>query len=96
MSKRNGRPEARVMQPSEFYDRLASRYHEIYADWGRSMAGQAAQLDWIIRAHTKGPAHTVLDASCGVGTQALGLAPEFPGTTRGMCRGGRANGGHHS
>lgn len=62
------------MKPADFYDQLAPRYHEIYADWRRSMARQAGQLDQIIGTHAERPRQTLLDASCGIGTQALGLA----------------------
>jgi SAM-dependent methyltransferase len=62
------------MKPSDFYNQLAPYYHEIFPDWSRSIARQATQLRRIIRTHCKAPRHTVLDASCGIGTQALGLA----------------------
>lgn len=60
--------------PQTFYAGLAPLYHLIYPDWEGSIARQAAALDAIIR-ETWGPgARTVLDAACGIGTQALGLA----------------------
>jgi len=52
-----------------FYDDLADEYHLIFADWEASIARQAAILRGLL-----GDARTVLDAACGIGTQALGLA----------------------
>jgi SAM-dependent methyltransferase len=57
-----------------FYDELAPFYHQIYPDWEASIARQAAALDGIIRQEAGGPAGRVLDVSCGIGTQSLGLA----------------------
>jgi SAM-dependent methyltransferase len=57
-----------------FYDELAPYYHLIYPDWEFSIAFQAGVLDEIIRQELGGPAHRVLDVSCGIGTQSLGLA----------------------
>lgn len=57
-----------------FYDDLAADYHEMYADWKASVRRQALALDALIR--SKGAAGTtrLLDCSCGIGTQATGLA----------------------
>ncbi|MET9504166.1 class I SAM-dependent methyltransferase [Streptomyces sp. NPDC006622] len=53
-----------------FYDGLADDYHLIYADWEASVRRQGAALDALI-----GQDHAVvLDCSCGIGTQAIGLA----------------------
>ncbi|MFD9822758.1 class I SAM-dependent methyltransferase [Streptomyces violascens] len=57
-----------------FYDELAPDYHLIFADWDASMAYQAKTLDELIRPHLGAGPHTVLDCSCGIGTQAIGLA----------------------
>lgn len=57
-----------------FYDDLAPYYHWLHTDWEASLTRQAAVLDAVIR-ETCGPgAQQVLDAACGIGTQALGLA----------------------
>ena len=58
----------------DFYARLTPLYHLIYPDWEASMQQQAATLDSIIRENWGTDAHSVLDVSCGIGTQALGLA----------------------
>jgi SAM-dependent methyltransferase len=59
---------------SDFYDRMASLYHLIFPDWNESIERQAGQLTSIIRERWGPGCRTVLDVSCGVGTQALGLA----------------------
>jgi glycine/sarcosine N-methyltransferase len=57
-----------------FYEQLAADYHLIYADWDQSIERQANALDRLIRAFHGGPPLAVLDCSCGIGTQAIGLA----------------------
>ncbi|MFF7446470.1 MULTISPECIES: methyltransferase domain-containing protein [unclassified Streptomyces] len=57
-----------------FYDELAADYHLIFADWDASMARQATVLDSLLRGHPGPGSRRVLDCSCGIGTQAIGLA----------------------
>jgi SAM-dependent methyltransferase len=59
---------------NDFYDRLASLYHLIFENWQESIDRQAGQLSGIIHDRWGDGAKTVLDVSCGIGTQALGLA----------------------
>src|SRR4029453_9309187 len=56
------------------YDEIATLYHLIYRDWNAVIVQQAAALDAIIRQHVGQPPRSILDVSCGIGTQALGLA----------------------
>jgi len=57
----------------EFYDDLAPLYHLIHQDWPASVRRQGAQLAALIQAEW--PARRrMLDVSCGIGTQAIGLA----------------------
>jgi len=70
---------------ARFYDQLAADYHLIYADWDASISRQGRALDALIQtelgidgasAGASGGASTgasVLDCSCGIGTQAIGL-----------------------
>ena len=60
----------------DFYDGLAPEYHFVYGDsWDEAVAQQGATLGRLI--HDARPdAVTVLDCSCGIGTQAIGLARE--------------------
>jgi SAM-dependent methyltransferase len=58
---------------SSFYDQLAPFYHLLYPDWRASMRRQGEQLSTVIATEWPG-AKNVLDVSCGIGTQAIGLA----------------------
>jgi SAM-dependent methyltransferase len=58
----------------QFYDALAPHYHLIFGDWKRSVLRQAGVLDGLIRQRKGPPPLSVLDCSCGIGTQAIGLA----------------------
>jgi SAM-dependent methyltransferase len=58
----------------DFYEQLSSNYHLIFADWQKSVLRQAMVLDRLIRSQMRQFPLTVLDCSCGIGTQAIGLA----------------------
>ncbi|MEU3371105.1 methyltransferase domain-containing protein [Streptomyces sp. NPDC006660] len=59
----------------DFYDQLAEDYHLIYADWSLSVSRQGNALDALVRRYLDGAEPLeVLDCSCGIGTQAIGLA----------------------
>ncbi|MFF7617727.1 class I SAM-dependent methyltransferase [Streptomyces lavendulae] len=60
-------PETSV---AHFYDELADDYHLIYSDWDASIRRQGDALDALIGQDRA----AVLDCSCGIGTQAIGLA----------------------
>lgn len=62
------------MGVDDFYDQLSPFYHLIYADWDASVRRQASELDSVIRELWGSRVRTVLDAACGIGTQAIGLA----------------------
>ncbi|WP_263102211.1 class I SAM-dependent methyltransferase [Kitasatospora sp. DSM 101779] len=57
-----------------FYDGLAADYHLIYADWEASVRRQGAALDVLLADRLGAGPADVLDCSCGIGTQAIGLA----------------------
>ena len=58
----------------DFYDGLAADYHLVYGDrWDDAVASQGAALDALIRG-ARPDARDVLDCSCGIGTQAIGLS----------------------
>jgi SAM-dependent methyltransferase len=59
---------------SAFYDRMAGLYHLIFRDWDESIERQSGQLAEIIKERWGASARTILDVSCGIGTQAIGLA----------------------
>jgi len=59
-----------------FYDGLAADYHLVYGDrWDEAVLRQGASLARVIR-DARPDAVTVLDCSCGIGTQTIGLALE--------------------
>ncbi len=65
--------QKKMTNTNQFYARLAPLYHLIYPDWDKSIQYQARMLDTVIR-EIWGDASSVLDVSCGIGTQALGLS----------------------
>jgi len=56
------------------YDEIANLYHLTYEDWDAAIEHQAAALDQVFRRLVGVAPLEVLDVSCGIGTQALGLA----------------------
>jgi SAM-dependent methyltransferase len=58
---------------NQFYAGLVPLYHLIYPNWEASVQRQAGMLDSVIR-EGWGDVSSVLDVSCGIGTQAIGLA----------------------
>ncbi|MFC1975165.1 class I SAM-dependent DNA methyltransferase [Chloroflexota bacterium] len=62
------------MTTLDFYNQLAPFYHLVYPDWEASIQQQASVLDGIIREFWGGEVKTILDITCGIGTQTLGLA----------------------
>ena len=59
--------------PAGFYDELAADYHLIFPDWDAAIAWEAEIVTGLMR-DLGLTAGAVLDASCGIGTQAIGLA----------------------
>lgn len=57
-----------------YYDQLAPFYKYIYRDWESSVGKQAAVLDQVIQEYFGDKVGRILDAACGIGTQAIGLA----------------------
>lgn len=57
-----------------FYDDLSEDYHLIYEDWWESATRQARALDRILADRLGTGPFRILDCTCGIGTQALGLA----------------------
>lgn len=61
----------------DFYDDLAEAYHLIFVDWNHAISWQGEILSKIIHSKLASPsreAASLLDCSCGIGTQAIGLA----------------------
>ncbi len=63
------------MSVADFYDALADNYDLVYGGrWEEATIRQGEVLDVLIEASLGPGARDVLDCSCGIGTQALGLA----------------------
>jgi SAM-dependent methyltransferase len=62
------------MSTSDFYDAMTPFYHLIYPNWEESSSRQVALLDTIIHDYWGDQVNSILDVSCGIGTQSLGLA----------------------
>ncbi|KEQ12116.1 class I SAM-dependent methyltransferase [Endozoicomonas numazuensis] len=58
---------------NDFYDQLTPFYPLIFEDWDDSIEQQSNQLHALIRKFWP-DTESVLDVSCGIGTQAIGLA----------------------
>ena len=56
------------------YDEIADLYHLVYEDWEAAIVHQASALDKVITDWIGHAPHSLLDVSCGIGTQALGMA----------------------
>jgi ubiquinone/menaquinone biosynthesis C-methylase UbiE len=69
-----GQKEDPMTAVAQFYDQLAADYHFIFADWKQSVQRQAGILSKLIERLKGAPPLTVLDCTCGIGTQAIGLA----------------------
>ena len=61
-----------MTDPRDFYDALGPDYHLMFEDWNASVRRQGG----IIHPLLGGDSLRVLDAACGMGTQALGLAQQ--------------------
>lgn len=59
---------------TQFYDDLSAHYHLLFADWDAAVRRQGAVIDAMIAARCGAGPRRILDAACGIGTQAIGLA----------------------
>jgi len=57
-----------------FYDDLSADYHLIFKDWDVSIVEQGKILNDLIQDNSRLEPKTILDCSCGIGTQSIGLA----------------------
>jgi 2-polyprenyl-3-methyl-5-hydroxy-6-metoxy-1,4-benzoquinol methylase len=65
-----------TQQVQQFYDDLAESYHFIFANWKESVLRQASILHQLLETQNEPPPKTLLDCTCGVGTQAIALATQ--------------------
>lgn len=59
---------------TDYYNELTPFYKLMYVDWEKSVRRQATMLDGIFKDYVEGKVESVLDVSCGIGTQSIGLA----------------------
>jgi glycine/sarcosine N-methyltransferase len=59
---------------TRFYDQLAGDYHLIFHSWEGAIQYQGNFLKGLIKSHLKEKKPTILDCSCGIGTQSIALA----------------------
>lgn len=57
-----------------FYDLLSQDYDRLFRDWDAAVAWQGELLAGLLGAWHPGSIGSVLDCSCGIGTQSIGLA----------------------
>lgn len=57
-----------------FYDSLAQDYHLVYQNWEKSIRRQAQIIDDLIGKYAPQKSVQILDCTCGIGTQSLGLS----------------------
>ena len=57
-----------------FYDNLAKDYHHIFGNWENSIREHAKIIDTSIKQKFSNEIHSILDSSCGIGTQLIGLS----------------------
>lgn len=63
------------MDPKDFYDEMAPFYHLIsWFGFDASIQSHGDRLDKVIKEQWGNGMRTLLDVSCGIGTQAIGLA----------------------
>ena len=57
-----------------FYDNLTSHYDKLFLDWESAIHEQAKILSNIFQIYGFNDSAKILDCSCGIGTQSIGLA----------------------
>ena len=57
-----------------FYDDLSEQYHLISSGWDETVKSQGQILNQLLRSKVTKSILDILDCSCGIGTQAIGLA----------------------
>ncbi len=60
--------------PEIFYDLFAENYHFVHEDWNEEVTYQRAYFSNLIAKYFGDRSVSVLDCTCGIGTQVLGLA----------------------
>jgi glycine/sarcosine N-methyltransferase len=58
----------------DMYDDIASLYHLVYPNWSAAIDRQGSALNRVLSTFVGSAPLAILDVSCGIGTQTLGLA----------------------
>lgn len=66
--------EIDIVDQEQLFDKIADDYDLLLADWKNDLLEQGRQLDGIIQRFTTQPVRSILDCTCGIGTQCIGLA----------------------
>ena len=61
---------------ANFYDGLAYRYHLLFEDWWTAAQWHGEIVGSLLAGEGVGPGASVLDCTCGIGTQAIPLAAQ--------------------
>ena len=62
-----------IVDQEALFDQLADEYDLLLGDWNEDLKKQGRQLDALFRHFAGGSIRNVLDCTCGIGTQSLGL-----------------------
>lgn len=63
-----------MAQPGDFYDGLANDYHALFDDWWTAAQWHGGVVAALLAVRGVVPPSSLLDCTCGIGTQALPLA----------------------
>ena len=63
-----------IVDQEALFDMIADDYDLLLADWDNDLKEQGHQLDVFIKRFSSMPVRSVLDCTCGIGTQCIGLA----------------------
>lgn len=58
----------------EFYEEMTPRYHLLFHNWDEAVRRHGDVLNFLIESGLGAGPKRILDAACGIGTQAIGLA----------------------
>jgi glycine/sarcosine N-methyltransferase len=63
-----------MRDPRDFYDDLANDYHALFDDWWTAAQWHGGVIAALLAVRGVAPPSSLLDCTCGIGTQALPLA----------------------
>lgn len=63
-----------IVDQEQLFDGIADEYDLLLADWENDLLEQGRQLDGFIQRYAGQSVRSILDCTCGIGTQCIGLA----------------------